>query len=74
MTEIEKAIDAWIIAVNLDPRKKELKTFIKKAKKAQQQQTKLYKKEVKKNKSQLAPLPKIEDTILLSVFFDRASA
>eukprot|EP01045_Picozoa_sp_COSAG04_P015290 COSAG04_NODE_1197_length_7780_cov_1.820596_8_plen_385_part_00 len=74
MTEIEKAIDAWIIAVNLDPRKKELKTFIKKAKKAQQQQTKLYKKEVKKNKSQLAPLPKIEDTILLSVFLDRASA
>lgn len=76
LSEMDKAIDAWTIAANIDPQNNIVKEAIETAKKVKIEQKKEYEQYIKKRKKENKKiiLPEIQNTLLLSVFFDRAAA
>ncbi|MEK9657483.1 MAG: hypothetical protein VW378_03815 [bacterium] len=73
---INEAINSWTIAMGLDPSKNHLKKVIEKAKNYQKEQEKELKnfQQTNEESNKKESLPDIEETQLLSVFYNRADA
>jgi len=76
LSKMDEAINAWTIALNIDPKNKIVRDAISTAKQVKIEQEKEYEQYLKKKEStkKKVNLPNKKDTILLSVFYDRAEA